>query len=205
MADQHYAQQRATRREWIGLFVLSIACLVYSMDLSVLFLAIPAIVRDLDPSPSELLWINDIYGFMVAGFLVTMGTLGDRVGRRRVLLIGAFFFGLASAFAAFAETSGQLILARALLGIAGATIAPSTLSLVVNLFQDEAERNRAIGIWGTAFALGGLVGPLLGGLLLQYFHWGAVFLINIPIMLALLVWRPFCCRNTAIQTVVDWT
>lgn len=199
MADQHYAQQRATRREWIGLFVLSIACLVYSMDLSVLFLAIPAIVRDLDPSPSELLWINDIYGFMVAGFLVTMGTLGDRVGRRRVLLIGAFFFGLASAFAAFAETSGQLILARALLGIAGATIAPSTLSLVVNLFQDEAERNRAIGIWGTAFALGGLVGPLLGGLLLQYFHWGAVFLINIPIMLALLVVAPVLLpeyRNT---------
>jgi MFS transporter, DHA2 family, multidrug resistance protein len=153
----------AGRREWIGLCVLSTACLIYSMDLSVLFLAMPAIVADLDPSASELLWINDIYGFMVAGFLVTMGTLGDRIGRRRVLLIGAFAFGLASALAAYSSTAQQLIIARALLGIAGATIAPSTLSLVVNLFQNEPERNRAIGIWGTAFALGGLVGPLIGG------------------------------------------
>ncbi|MBD2747117.1 MFS transporter [Microvirga sp. BT688] len=184
-------QPLAGRREWIGLCVLSVACLIYSMDLSVLFLAMPAIVADLDPSASELLWINDIYGFMVAGFLVTMGTLGDRVGRRRVLLIGAFAFGVASAVAAFASTAQQLIMARALLGVAGATIAPSTLSLVVNLFSNEHERNRAIGIWGTAFALGGLVGPLIGGVLLQYFHWGSVFLINIPIMLALLVVAPF--------------
>ncbi|MCJ8519314.1 DHA2 family multidrug resistance protein-like MFS transporter [Pseudorhizobium tarimense] len=181
----------AGRREWVGLSVLSIACLIYSMDLSVLFLAVPAIVADLDPSAAQLLWINDIYGFMVAGFLMTMGTLGDRIGRRRVLLIGAFAFGVASAFAAFSQTAGQLILSRALLGIAGATIAPSTLSLIVNLFRDEAERNRAIGIWGTAFALGGLVGPLIGGLLLQYFHWGAVFLINIPVMMVLLAVAPF--------------
>jgi MFS transporter, DHA2 family, multidrug resistance protein len=163
-------QSLAGRREWIGLCVLSVACLIYSMDLSVLFLAMPAIVADFDPSASELLWINDIYGFMVAGFLVSMGTLGDRIGRRRVLLIGAFAFGAASALAAFSGTAQQLIMMRALLGIAGATIAPSTLSLVVNLFQNEAERNRAISIWGAAFALGGLVGPLIGGVLLQYFH-----------------------------------
>ena len=148
-------QPLAGRREWIGLCVLSTACLIYSMDLSVLFLAMPSIVADLHPPASELLSINDIYGFMVAGFLVTMGTLGDRIGRRRVLLIGAFAFGLASALAAFSNTAQQLIIARALLGIAGATIAPSTLSLVVNLFQNEPERNRAIGIWGTAFALAG--------------------------------------------------
>jgi DHA2 family multidrug resistance protein-like MFS transporter len=184
-------QPLAGRREWIGLCVLSVACLIYSMDLSVLFLAMPAIVADLDPSASELLWINDIYGFMVAGFLVTMGTLGDRVGRRRVLLIGASAFGVASALAAFSSTAQQLIMARALLGIAGATFAPSTLSLVVNLFHNENERHRAIGIWGGAFALGGLVGPLIGGALLQYFHWGSVFLINIPIMLALLIAAPF--------------
>lgn len=188
--QQTTESQRAGRREWIGLCVLSIACLIYSMDLSVLFLAMPAIVADLDPTASELLWINDIYGFMVAGFLVTMGTLGDRVGRRRVLLIGAFAFGIASALAAFSSTAQQLIASRALLGIAGATVAPSTLSLVVNLFKDEGERNRAIGIWGTAFALGGLVGPLLGGFLLQFFHWGSVFLINIPIMLGLLIAGP---------------
>jgi DHA2 family multidrug resistance protein-like MFS transporter len=171
--------------------ILSIACLIYSMDLSVLFLAIPAITADLSPTATELLWINDIYGFMVAGFLVTMGTLGDRIGRRKVLLIGAVFFAAASVFAAYAQTAGMLILARALLGIAGATIAPSTLSLVVNLFRNEAERNRAISIWGTAFALGGLVGPLVGGILLEYFHWGAVFLINVPIMALLLVTAPF--------------
>jgi DHA2 family multidrug resistance protein-like MFS transporter len=182
--------KHAGRREWIGLYVLSIACLIYSMDLSVLFLAMPAIVADLDPSAAELLWINDIYGFMVAGFLVTMGTLGDRIGRRRVLLVGAFAFGVASALAAFSTTAQQLIAARALLGIAGATVAPSTLSLIVNLFENEGERNRAIGVWGTAFALGGLVGPLIGGLLLQYFHWGSVFLINIPVMLALLIAGP---------------
>lgn len=184
-------QSLAGRREWIGLYVLSVACLVYSMDLSVLFLAMPAIVADLDPSASELLWINDIYGFMVAGFLVTMGTLGDRVGRRRVLLVGAFAFGVASALAAVSGTAQQLIIARALLGVAGATFAPSTLSLVVNLFHNEGERNRAISIWGAAFALGGLVGPLIGGFLLQYFHWGSVFLINIPIMIALLIAAPF--------------
>ncbi|MCJ8238631.1 MFS transporter [Peteryoungia algae] len=182
---------KATRREWIGLLILSIACLIYSMDLSVLFLATPSIVADLDPSATQLLWINDIYGFMVAGFLVTMGTLGDRIGRRKVLLTGAFFFGAASVFAAFANTASMLIVARALLGIAGATIAPSTLSLVVNLFRDESERNRAISIWGTAFALGGLIGPLIGGVLLQYFHWGSVFLINVPIMAALLATAPF--------------
>jgi len=161
------------------------------MDLSVLFLAMPAIVADLNPSASELLWINDIYGFMVAGFLVTMGTIGDRIGRRRVLLIGAFAFSLASAFTAYSSTAQQLIVARALLGIAGATIAPSTLSLVVNLFESESERKRAVSIWGTAFALGGLVGPLVGGVVLQYFHWGSVFLLNIPIMLALLIAGPF--------------
>lgn len=181
----------AGRREWIGLLILSVACLVYSMDLSVLFLATPAIVADLDPTAAELLWINDIYGFMVAGFLVTMGTLGDRIGRRRVLLAGAAAFAVASLFAAFASTASMLILARALLGIAGATVAPSTLSLVVNLFPDESERTRAIGIWGTAFALGGLVGPLIGGLLLHFFPWGSVFLINIPVMLGLLVAGPF--------------
>ncbi|MET4691142.1 MFS transporter [Sinorhizobium fredii] len=191
MAETIHTPEQASRREWVGLGVLSIACLIYSMDLSVLFLAVPAIVADLDPSASQLLWINDIYGFMVAGFLVTMGTLGDRIGRRRVLLMGAFGFGVASAFAAFANTAGQLILARALLGIAGATIALSTLSLIVNLFKNEAERNRAISIWGTAFALGGLVGPLIGGILLQYFHWGSVFLINIPVMLLLLAVAPF--------------
>jgi MFS transporter, DHA2 family, multidrug resistance protein len=164
--------------------------LLYSMDLSVLFLAIPSIVAQLHPSPTELLWMNDIYGFMVAGFLVTMGTLGDRIGRRKVLLYGAAAFGAASILCAFSSSAIMLIVSRALLGIAGATIAPSTLSLVVNMFPDEAERNRAIGVWGTAFAVGGLVGPVIGGVLLTWFHWGSVFLINVPIMAGLLIAGP---------------
>jgi MFS transporter, DHA2 family, multidrug resistance protein len=190
MADTVLAAPLATRREWVGLGILSIACLIYSMDMSVLFLAIPAIIADLNPDAAEILWINDIYGFMVAGFLVTMGTLGDRIGRRKILLIGAAAFGLASVLVAFSTSAQMMIIARALQGIAGATIAPSTLSLIVNMFHDETERNRAIGIWGTAFAVGGLVGPLIGGVLLEYFHWGSVFLINVPIMAALLMSAP---------------
>ena len=181
----------AGRREWVGLAVLSIACLLYSMDLSVLFLAIPAIVADLKPSAAEVLWINDIYGFMVAGFLITMGTLGDRIGRRKVLLIGAAAFGASSMLVAFSTSAQMMIIARALQGVAGATIAPSTLSLIVNMFRNENERNRAIGVWGTAFSVGGLIGPVIGGVLLEYFHWGSVFLINVPIMLALLAAAPF--------------
>ncbi len=185
------ATPRATPRDWLGLCVLSIACMLYSMDLSVLFLAMPSIVTELDPSPTQLLWINDIYGFMVAGFLVTMGTLGDRVGRRKVLLAGAAAFGAASVMCAFSSSATMLITARALLGIAGATIAPSTLSLIFNMFHDEGEKTRAIGVWGTAFAVGGLVGPVIGGLLLTWFHWGSVFLINVPIMLGLLAAGPY--------------
>jgi MFS transporter, DHA2 family, multidrug resistance protein len=180
----------ATRQEWLGVVVLSIACMIYSMDLSVLFLAMPSITAELKPTPTQLLWINDIYGFMVAGFLVTMGTLGDLRGRRKVLLIGAAAFGVASVLCAFSQTATQLVISRALLGIAGATIAPSTLSLIVSMFAREDERNRAIGIWGTAFAVGGTVGPVIGGVLLNWFHWGSVFLINVPIMAALLVLGP---------------
>jgi MFS transporter, DHA2 family, multidrug resistance protein len=181
---------KATRKEWLGVVVLSIACMIYSMDLSVLFLAMPSITTELKPTPTQLLWINDIYGFMVAGFLVTMGTLGDLRGRRKVLLIGAAAFGIASILCAFSQNAAQLVISRALLGIAGATIAPSTLSLIVGMFAREDERNRAIGIWGTAFAVGGTVGPVIGGVLLNWFHWGSVFLINVPIMAALLVMGP---------------
>ncbi|HYI46640.1 MAG TPA: MFS transporter, partial [Actinomycetota bacterium] len=181
---------RAGRKEWIGLAVIAIACLLYVMDLSVLYLAVPSLTRDLGPSSSQLLWITDIYGFMVAGFLITMGTLGDRVGRRRVLLVGAAAFGAASVMAAFSTTPEMLIVSRALLGIGGATIAPSTLSLISNMFLDPKQRMTAIGLWGTSFSAGAAVGPLLGGLLLQHFWWGSVFLINVPVMAVLLVLGP---------------
>ncbi len=153
---------RATRKEWIGLAVIAIACLLYVMDLSVLYLAVPSLARDLQPSSSQLLWITDIYGFLVAGFLITMGTLGDRIGRRRVLMMGAAGFGVASLLAAFSTSAEMLIASRALLGIAGATIAPSTLSLIRNMFHHPVQRTTAISMWGAAFAAGGPIGELMG-------------------------------------------
>ena len=181
---------RAGRREWVGLAVLALPCLVYAMDLTVLNLALPALSEDLQPSSSQLLWIVDIYGFMVAGLLITMGTLGDRIGRRRLLLIGAAAFGLASLFAALSNSAEMLIAARALLGVAGATLAPSTLSLIRNMFDHPRERTFAIGVWITSFSVGAAVGPLIGGLLLEHFWWGSVFLPALPVMGLLLVVGP---------------
>jgi MFS transporter, DHA2 family, multidrug resistance protein len=181
----------AGRREWIGLAVLALACLLYAMDLTVLHLAVPSLSADLQPSSAELLWITDIYGFMVAGFLVTMGTLGDRIGRRRLLLLGASAFGVVSILAALATSAEQLIAARALLGIAGATLAPSTLSLIFAMFADPKQRTTAIGVWIASFSAGGAIGPALGGALLERFWWGSVFLLALPVMALLLVLGPW--------------
>ena len=181
---------RAGRREWIGLAVIALPCLLYSMDLTVLYLAVPSLAVELDPSSTQLLWITDIYGFFLAGFLITMGTLGDRIGRRRLLLIGAATFGVTSVFAAFSTSVEMLIVSRALLGIAAATLAPSTLSLIRNMFLDPGQRTFAIGIWATSFSVGAALGPLLGGVLLEFFWWGSVFLLAVPVMLMLLVLGP---------------
>jgi MFS transporter, DHA2 family, multidrug resistance protein len=181
---------RAGRREWIGLAVIALPCLLYAMDLTVLNLALPRLSAELQPSSVQLLWIVDIYGFFVAGMLITMGNLGDRIGRRRLLLIGAAAFGVASVLAAFSRTAGMLIAARALLGIAGATLAPSTLSLIRNMFLDPRQRTVAIGVWITSYSVGGAIGPLLGGVMLQHFWWGSVFLLAVPVMALLLVVGP---------------
>jgi MFS transporter, DHA2 family, multidrug resistance protein len=163
---------RAGRRGWIGLAVLALPCMLYSMDLTVLNLAVPSLSADLAPTSTQLLWIVDIYGFLVAGALITMGTLGDRIGRRRLLLIGAAAFGAASVLAAFSVSAEMLIATRALLGLAGATIAPSTLSLIRNIFHDPRQRTVAIGVWITSYSVGAAIGPLVGGVLLQHFWWG---------------------------------
>jgi len=184
-------QPQAGRREWVGLGVVTLACLLYVMDLTVLHVAIPQISEDLHPSGTQLLWIIDGYGFTVAGTLVTMGTLGDRIGRRRLLMVGAAAFGAVSFIAAFATSAEMLIAARLLLGVAGATIAPSTLSLIFHMFKDARQRSLAVGVWIGAFSAGSAVGPVLGGLVLASHRWGAVFLLALPVMAALLVLGPF--------------
>jgi DHA2 family multidrug resistance protein-like MFS transporter len=181
---------KATTREWIGLAVLALPCVLYSMDLTVMNLAVPKLSAALRPTNTELLWIVDIYGFVLAGALIPMGVLGDRIGRRRLLLIGAAAFGCASVLAAFAPSVKGLIAARALLGLAAATLAPSTLSLLRSMFPDPKERTFAVGVWIASFSAGGAIGPLIGGVLLQFFWWGSVFLINLPVMVLLLAVGP---------------
>ncbi|WP_263985833.1 MFS transporter [Streptomyces sp. NK15101] len=174
----------------MGLAILALPATLVSFDMFVLLLALPQLSSDLGASSTQQLWIMDMYGFMVGGFLVTMGTLGDRIGRRKLLLIGAAVFGLASLLAAFATTPGMLIAARALLGIAGATLAPSTLALISNMFRDPKQMGSAIGIWAGSFSIGAIVGPIAGGALLDHFWWGSVFLIGVPVMVLLLVLGP---------------
>ena len=192
--DSHHAlsqlQARAGRREWTGLGVLLLPLLLVSMDVSVLYFAVPFISRDLQPSSTQQLWIFDVYGFVLAGLLITMGSLGDRIGRRRLLLTGAAAFSLASLGAAYSHTAGQLIAARAVLGIAGATLMPSTLALIRNMFHDEKQRRTAIAIWTGATMSGIALGPVLSGFLLNHFWWGSVFLINVPFMVMLLALAP---------------
>ncbi len=188
--DRPHEPLRAGKRQWLAMAILALPCLLYAMDLTVLNLAMPEISADLKPSATQLLWIVDIYGFILAAALVPMGVFGDRIGRRRLLLWGAFAFGAASCAAAFAGSAPQMIAARALMGLAAATLAPSTLSMISNLFPHPDDRRKAIGIWIASFSSGGALGPLFGGLLLQHFWWGSVFLINLPVMVLLLVLGP---------------
>nr|WP_042178245.1 MFS transporter [Kibdelosporangium sp. MJ126-NF4]CEL13069.1 major facilitator superfamily MFS_1 [Kibdelosporangium sp. MJ126-NF4]CTQ98756.1 major facilitator superfamily MFS_1 [Kibdelosporangium sp. MJ126-NF4] len=184
------ADLRAGPREWLGLAVLALPLLVLALNISVLFLAAPQLGADLRPSSTGLLWIMDIYGFMIAGFLVCMGTLGDRVGRRRLLVIGAVAFALASLLVAYSVSAPMLIVARALLGIAGATLMPSTLALLSTMFRDPQQRGVAIAVWMTAFSVGMAAGPVIGGVMLEHFWWGSVFLLGVPVMGVLVVLAP---------------
>jgi MFS transporter, DHA2 family, multidrug resistance protein len=188
--DQAPGNPQAGGREWTGLAVLLLPLLLVSMDVSVLYFAVPFISRDLAPSSTQQLWIFDVYGFVLAGLLITMGSLGDRIGRRRLLLIGALCFSIASLGAAYSHSAGDLIAARAVQGVAGATLMPSTLALIRNMFHDEKQRRTAIAIWTSATMSGIALGPVLSGFLLDHFWWGSVFLINVPFMILLLALSP---------------
>ncbi|MGW1182266.1 MFS transporter [Streptomyces drozdowiczii] len=172
---------------WIALAVLVLAVLLVAVDATVLGLATPFLSEDLEPTGTQLLWIGDVYSFVIAGLLVSMGSLGDRIGRKKLLLCGATAFGAVSVLNAYAHTPEMMIVARALLGVAGATLMPSTLALIRNLFHDPRERSLAIGIWGAMASAGAAVGPVVGGFLLEHFWWGSVFLINLPVMAVLVV------------------
>ena len=180
----------AGRREWIGFGVLVLPLLLVSMDVSVLYFAVPFIAQDLGPSSTQQLWIFDIYGFVLAGLLITMGSIGDRIGRRRLLIIGAAAFGAASLLAAYATSAEMLIAARALLGVGGATLMPSTLALIRNMFHNDKQRSTAVAIWTAALTAGVAIGPVLSGILLEHYWWGSVFLINVPAMVLLLALAP---------------
>ncbi|MGW0735403.1 MFS transporter [Streptomyces sp. NPDC002851] len=172
---------------WLALGVLVLAVLLVAVDATVLGLATPYLSEDLKPSGTQLLWIGDVYSFVIAGLLVSMGSLGDRIGRKKLLLTGAVAFGAVSALTAYATSPEMMIVARALLGVAGATLMPSTLALIRNIFHDPKERSLAVGIWGAAASAGMAVGPVVGGALLNHFWWGSVFLINLPVMAVLVL------------------
>lgn len=182
--------ERAGTREWTALAVLALPALLITLDSTVLHLAVPHLSASLHPSGLQLLWAVDVYSFLIASLLIIAGTLGDRIGRRRLLLIGASGFGVASLLTAFSGSAEMLIVSRALLGIAGATLMPSSMSLIRNMFLDDRQRSVAFSIWIACFLVGGAIGPLVGGAMLEHFWWGSVFLLSVPAMVLLLILGP---------------
>lgn len=182
---------KATWREWVGLAVLCLPTMLAAVDINVMFLALPHVSEDLGAGSTQQLWITDIYGFMITGFLVTMGTLGDRIGRRKILLLGAAGFIAASLFAAYSTSPGSLIVARALMGVFGAAVTPSVLAIIRTMFKDPKQMGAAMGVWGTSIMGGIVFGPIVGGLLLGSFWWGSIFIMSVPVMGLLLLAGPF--------------
>ncbi|MET9105293.1 MFS transporter [Streptomyces zhihengii] len=193
--NRHSAHTPPGPRAWLGLVVILGPVLLVSMDGSILFLTMPSITDALSPTAGQALWILDIYGFAVGSLLVAFGSIGDRYGRLRLLMIGAAVFGAGSAGAAFAPNAETLIACRALMGVAGATLLPSALAVLSELFPDARQRGRAVGIFAAAFAAGFAIGPVVGGALLGPFWWGSVFLVNLPVIALFLVFAPILLRE----------
>jgi len=196
MSTTEITRAPTTFRRWAALAVLMLPVLLVSIDNTVLSFALPHIARDLRPTAAAQLWIVDAYPLVLAGLLVAMGNLGDRFGRRRMLMIGSVGFGVVSIFAAFAPDAAWLIAARVLLGFFGAMLMPSTLSLLRTTFTDRRERRLAIAVWATGFSAGAAVGPIVGGLLLEHFWWGSTFLVAVPVLLPLLILAPVLVRES---------
>lgn len=184
------ATRRSSARRWSGLAVLMLPVLLVTVDNTVLGFALPKIAEALRPTASQQLWMIDAYSLVLAGLLVSMGSLGDRVGHRKLLLIGSFGFVVVSVLTAYSATSMQLIIGRACMGIFGAMLMPSTLALIRSVFEDREERRVAVAIWATTLTVGSALGPLVGGVLLQFFDWGAIFLLAVPVLIPLLVLGP---------------
>src|SRR6478752_4976997 len=182
---------QAPWRDWLALAVLMFPVLLVAVDNTALTFALPSIARSLDASGVQLLWIVDAYPLVLAGLLVAMGSLGDRIGRRRLLFVGSAGFAAVSAATAFAPSAEWLIAGRASMGIFGAMLMPSTLSLIRNIFPDPNRRRLAVAVWAAGFSGGAALGPIFGGWLVEHFWWGAVFLVAVPLLLPLLAFGPF--------------
>ena len=203
--EQPVTEHRAGPREWLGLAVLALGALITSIDGSVVLLALPRIAQDLGANSSEQLWIIDLYGFLLSGLLITFGSFADRFGRRRMVMVGASVFGAASLLDAFAPTSGTLILARALCGIGAAALTPALYGMLSGLFRSNRQRSVAIGVFMACFMGGMIIGPLVGGVLLDHLPWGSIFLLGVPVMVVLLVLCPILLPETPRTTGADST
>ncbi len=190
------ATGKVSWRGWVALAVLMLPVLLVSVDNTVLSFALPEIAIHLEPTSTEQLWIIDAYPLVLAALLVTMGTMGDRFGRRKMLLIGATGFAAISVLAAFSTSAGMLIASRAAMGFFGAMLMPSTLSLLRSIFTDRDQRRLAVAIWAAGFSAGSALGPIVGGVLLEHFSWGSVFLLSVPVLVPLLIFAPMLVPET---------
>ncbi|WP_230390417.1 MFS transporter [Pseudomonas guariconensis] len=184
-------QQRPRSKRWLGLAILMLPVLLVTVDNTVLGFALPKIAEALHPTASQQLWMIDAYSLILAGLLVSMGSLGDRIGHRKLLLVGSLGFAIISVMTAYSSSAAQLIAGRACMGIFGAMLMPSTLALIRSVFEDREERRLAVAIWATTLTVGAALGPLIGGVLLEFFSWGVIFLLAVPILMPLLILGPW--------------